>query len=100
MRQFFFTFTQSLRFNLDPNKFSDSNLAAEPIFFNKFPSWPIIIFLCDSFSQYILACISIRFLFEDIENVKNLVESSEVDYKGIYKIQRLSDGKKSVEQIG
>ena len=44
--------------------------------------------------------ISIRFLFEDIENVKNLVESSEVDYKGIYKIQRLSDGKKSVEQIG
>ena len=44
--------------------------------------------------------ISFRFLFEDIENVKNLVESSEVDYKGIYKIQRLSDGKKSVEQIG
>ncbi len=44
--------------------------------------------------------ISIRFLFEDIEVVKNLVGTSEVDYKGIYKIQRLSDGKKSVEQIG
>ena len=44
--------------------------------------------------------ISIRFLFEDIEVVKNLVGTNDVDYKGIYKIQRLSDGKKSVEQIG
>lgn len=44
--------------------------------------------------------ISIRFLLEDLDTVKNLLVSSEVDYKGIFKIQKLSDGKKSVEQIG
>ncbi|QJA09800.1 DUF3343 domain-containing protein [Romboutsia sp. CE17] len=44
--------------------------------------------------------ISIRFLYEDIEKVKNIINESEVDYKGIFKIQKLTDGKKSVEQIG
>ena len=44
--------------------------------------------------------ISIRFLFEDIEIVKKLLNTTDVDYKGIYKIQKLSDGKKSVEHIG
>lgn len=44
--------------------------------------------------------ISIRFLYEDIEKVKKIIDNSEVDYKGIFKIQKLVDGKKSVEQIG
>ena len=43
--------------------------------------------------------ISIRFLYQDIEKVKEILTDSEVDYKGIFKIQKLSDGKKTVEQI-
>ncbi|MGL5330039.1 MAG: DUF3343 domain-containing protein [Peptostreptococcaceae bacterium] len=44
--------------------------------------------------------ISIRFLQNDAEKVKEIIGTSDVDYKGIFKIQKLSDGKKSVEQIG
>lgn len=44
--------------------------------------------------------ISIRFLIEDLNKVKDVLGTSEVDFKGIFKIQKLSDGKKSVEEIG
>lgn len=44
--------------------------------------------------------ISIRFLQEDLENVNKVLKENSIDYKGIYHISRLADGKKSVENIG
>ena len=44
--------------------------------------------------------ISIRFLFNDIEKVSEISKENDIEYKGIFKIQKLSDGKKSVEQLG
>ena len=44
--------------------------------------------------------ISIRFLYEDIEKVKNTLVENNIEYKGIYKITRLENGTKEVEKIG
>ena len=44
--------------------------------------------------------ISIRFLYEDIESVKKILNENSVEYKGIYKIKRLENGTKEVENIG
>ena len=41
--------------------------------------------------------ISIRFLYEDIEKVKNTLVENNIEYKGIYKITRLENGTKEVE---
>ena len=38
--------------------------------------------------------ISIRFLYEDIEKVKNTLVENNIEYKGIYKITRLENGTK------
>ena len=43
--------------------------------------------------------ISIRFLYEDIEKVKNTLVENNIEYKGIYKITRLENGTKEVENI-
>ena len=43
--------------------------------------------------------ISIRFLYEDIEKVKNILTENNIEYKGIYKIARLENGTKQVESI-
>ena len=44
--------------------------------------------------------ISIRFLYEDIEKVKSTLTENNIEYKGIYKITRLENGTKEVENIG
>ena len=44
--------------------------------------------------------ISIRFLYEDIEIVKNILTQNNIEFKGIYKITRLENGTKEVENIG
>ena len=44
--------------------------------------------------------ISIRFLYEDIESVKNILTQNNIECKGIYKITRLENGTKEVENIG
>ena len=41
-----------------------------------------------------------RFLYEDIEKVKNILTENNIEYKGIYKIARLENGTKEVENIG
>lgn len=43
--------------------------------------------------------ISIGFLYEDIEKVKNTLVENNIEYKGIYKITRLENGIKEVENI-
>lgn len=43
--------------------------------------------------------ISIRFLYDDIDKVKNTLIENSVEYKGIYKITRLENGSKKVENI-
>lgn len=43
--------------------------------------------------------ISIRFLFNDIEKVNKILKENDIEYKGIFKITRLEDGKKDVNQI-
>ncbi|MGN1033817.1 MAG: putative Se/S carrier-like protein [Intestinibacter sp.] len=43
--------------------------------------------------------ISIRFLIENIDNVKKIMNENQIEYKGIYKIIKLENGKKQVEQI-
>ena len=37
---------------------------------------------------------------EDIEKVKNILTENNIEYKGIYKIVRLENGTKEVENIG
>ena len=44
--------------------------------------------------------ISIRFLYDDTESVKKILNENSVEYKGIYKIKRLENGTKEVENIG
>ena len=44
--------------------------------------------------------ISIRFLYDDIESVKKALNENGIEYKGIYKIKRLENGTKEVENIG
>ena len=44
--------------------------------------------------------ISIRFLYNDIKNIKEILKINNIEYKGIYNINRLEDGKKEVNQIG
>lgn len=44
--------------------------------------------------------ISIRFLVDDIEKIKNTLIENNIEYKGIYKITRLENGSKEVENIG
>ncbi|MDB8794018.1 DUF3343 domain-containing protein [Romboutsia sp. 1001216sp1] len=43
--------------------------------------------------------ISIRFLYNDIEKVKETLRESDVEYKGIYKIAKLENGKKEATEI-
>lgn len=42
--------------------------------------------------------ISIRFLYNDIEKVKETLRESDVEYKGIYKITKLENGKKKQQR--
>lgn len=44
--------------------------------------------------------ISIRFLHKDIEDIKVILEGNRIEYKGIYNIKKVEDGKKEVNQIG
>ena len=43
--------------------------------------------------------ISIRFLYQDIESVKNILIQNNIEYKGIYKITRIENGTKEVTNI-
>ncbi len=43
--------------------------------------------------------ISIRFLFNNIEKVNKILKENDIEYKGIFKITRLEDGKREVNQI-
>lgn len=43
--------------------------------------------------------ISIRFLYEDIDSIKKVLNENSIEYKGIYKIKRLENGTKQVESI-
>ena len=43
--------------------------------------------------------ISIRFLYQDIESVKNILIQNNIEYKGIYKITKIENGTKEVENI-
>ncbi|HSQ34315.1 MAG TPA: DUF3343 domain-containing protein [Peptostreptococcaceae bacterium] len=43
--------------------------------------------------------ISVRFLEEDLKNIKSLLESNEVLYNGIYEVKRLENGKKEIKKI-
>ncbi|MEG2983931.1 MAG: DUF3343 domain-containing protein [Peptostreptococcaceae bacterium] len=43
--------------------------------------------------------ISIMFLYEDIDKVKNVLQENSIECKGIYNINRLENGKKEVKQI-
>lgn len=43
--------------------------------------------------------ISIRFSYEDIEVVNNLLEKNSIEYKGIYNISKLENGLKEVKKI-
>lgn len=42
--------------------------------------------------------ISIKFEIEDIDNIKNIIEENQIEYKGMFKIFK-KDGKKQVEEI-
>jgi hypothetical protein len=44
--------------------------------------------------------ISIRFLYKDIEDIKKILETNSIEYKGIYNIKKLEDGKKEAKKIG
>lgn len=43
--------------------------------------------------------ISIRFLYENINEIKIILEENNIEYKGIYKISKLENGSKKVEEI-
>lgn len=43
--------------------------------------------------------ISIRFLYNDLKNVISVLKDNSIEYKGIYHINRLEDGKKEVNKI-
>ena len=43
--------------------------------------------------------ISIRFLLDNLENIKDIVRSNKIEIKGIYKISKNLEGKKVVEVI-
>lgn len=43
--------------------------------------------------------ISVRFPEESLKNIKNLLESNEVLYNGIFKVERLDNGKKEIKKI-
>ena len=42
--------------------------------------------------------ISIKFSIENIDNVKEIIDENQIEYKGMYKIFK-QDGKKKVEEI-
>lgn len=44
--------------------------------------------------------ISIRFSYEDIDRVVEILEINSIEYKGIYNINRLENGSKEVKKIG
>lgn len=44
--------------------------------------------------------ISIRFSYEDIDRVVEILEVNSIEYKGIYNINRLENGSKEVKKIG
>ncbi|RDY23442.1 DUF3343 domain-containing protein [Romboutsia maritimum] len=44
--------------------------------------------------------ISIRFLYENINEVKSILEENSIEFKGIFKISKLDNGSKKVEKIG
>ena len=43
--------------------------------------------------------ISIRFLKDDVENVRRIIKENEVENKGIYRVSKNSDGKRSVDLV-
>lgn len=43
--------------------------------------------------------ISIRFSYDDIEKVENILEENSIEYKGIYNISKLENGSKEVKKI-
>ncbi|MCC0784737.1 DUF3343 domain-containing protein [Clostridioides sp. ES-S-0108-01] len=43
--------------------------------------------------------ISIKFSFEDMEKIKNILVENNVDIKGIYCISKLENGSKEVEKL-
>lgn len=43
--------------------------------------------------------ISIRFLYNDIEKVNQILKENNIEFKGIFKITRLEDGRKEVSKI-
>lgn len=43
--------------------------------------------------------ISIRFSYEDMDKVINVLEENSIEYKGIYNISRLENGSKEVKKI-
>ncbi len=43
--------------------------------------------------------ISIRFLYNDIDKVSQILKENNVEFKGIFKITRLEDGRKEVSKI-
>lgn len=43
--------------------------------------------------------ISVRFLKDDMEKVESIIESNEILYHGVYKIERLEGGKKEVTKL-
>lgn len=43
--------------------------------------------------------ISIRFLYNDMERVVEILRDNKIEYKGIFHIKRLENGKKEVRKI-
>lgn len=44
--------------------------------------------------------ISIRFLSEDLDKINKILQENSIEYKGIFHIVKLEDGRKHVEKIG
>lgn len=43
--------------------------------------------------------ISVRFLKDDIDKIEDIIESNEILYNGIFKIERLEGGRKEVTKL-
>lgn len=43
--------------------------------------------------------ISIRFLKDDLEKIKSILDDNAVEFKGIYHIKRLENGQKEVNKV-
>lgn len=44
--------------------------------------------------------ISIRFLYNDLDNVKSVLKDNNIEFKGIYNIKKIENGQKEVNIIG